>query len=407
MRGRLCGRTALLAVVLSTAWLPAACGAADGPPKPRGETDPIFPADSVPWIAGHKPVTEKDVAGKVVLIDFWCYTCVNCIRTLPYIKEWHKRYAKHGLVIIGIHAPEFEFEKTAANVEAAIKQFGLEYPQCMDNDKYVWNCFNNKFWPAKYIFDDGAKLFDQKGGVLGNANRRALHEHFGEGEYIQTELQIQDLLVKKGVKAADLPKPMKPVNEIDALEHRGGVCYPVTRELYTNFRGFQQEQWGTDVELGRSKRYGSYEDGEFTLAGRRRIEGRAYLTGTWQVCEEYVRHPVETKEATDALLIRYKAVEVNAVIHLHAGKGPVLVKVTLDGKPLPKEKAGEDIVFEGGDSFVKIVEPKMYRIVKSPEYGEHDLAFWPKDSGFALYAFTFGSCLKPGAKPIIPGLPEE
>jgi thiol-disulfide isomerase/thioredoxin len=393
MTGSRCCRLVMVLGMLLSIMPPAACAAAPKPDAPNGQ---VFP-EPLTWF-NSKPLTEKDLEGKVVIVDFWCYTCINCIRTLPYMKEWHNRYAKHGLVIVGVHAPEFEFEKTGANVKDSVAKFGLPYPIVMDNDRRIWDCFSNQFWPAKYIFSDGSYLLDHKGGDLGGANRRAKFEHFGEGEYEETEKQFQELLRSKGVKA-EFPPPMKSVNELDGIENKGAVCYPVTRELYANFRGVQQGQWGTDVELDRSKIYRSFED-----VGRH-AEGRAYLKGTWQVTKEYARHPLATKDYEDYIVIRYKAVEVNAVFHLHNGKGPVLVKATLDGKPLPKDKAGADIVYENGESFLKVTEPRMYNLVKTKVYGTHDLALWPKDDGFAVYAYTFGSCVKPDSERFIGPVP--
>jgi thiol-disulfide isomerase/thioredoxin len=453
-------RIAVLLAALTAALPPAACTAADRGPADKAPADdkaaePVFPKE-LPWF-NTAPLTEKDLDGKVVLIDFWCYTCVNCIRTLPYMKEWHKRYAPHGLVIIGVHAPEFEFEKNAEHIKTAVGRFELAYPVVMDQGQFVWRSFDNQFWPAKYLFADGKELFAPRGeggaafrltrtmisdlaadgvpegviakleplvgkgypgeaafraalveavgkdglvragldilrvaGRLGGAQTRAKYHHFGEGEYAETERTIQAALRARGV-TAEFPPPMKPVGELDAVENRGAVCYPVTRELYANFRGLRQGQWGQDVELGRSRLYREYEH---PLKFR---EGQAYLKGTWQVMDEYARHPVKTAGYEDYLAIRYKAVEVNAVIHLHTGKGPVRVKVTLDGGPMPKDHAGPDVVYENGESFLEITEPRMYRIVKSRKWGYHDLALWPKDDGFAVYAFTFGSCLKPEA----------
>jgi hypothetical protein len=285
-------------------------------------------------------------------------------------------------------------------VQAAVDRFGLKYPIVLDNDMFIWRSFDNHYWPAKYLFTDGARLLDHRGGDLGGANTRAKYHHYGEGEYRETELQIQELLRAAGVKA-EFPPPMKPVRELDGVAARGAVCYPVTHELYTNRRGWHQDQWGHDVEFFRSRRYPAHEDvGVYS-------EGRAYLRGTWQLTEQYARHPVTTRNYEDFLLIRYKAVEVNAVIHLHAGKGPVRVKVTLDGKPLPRAKAGADVIIdEGGDSFLEVSEARMYNIVNSKEWGIHNLALYPRDDGFAVYAFTFGSCLKPDARPLFgPPLP--
>jgi thiol-disulfide isomerase/thioredoxin len=371
---------------------------ADAKPADAKSAEPLF-VGAGPWF-NSQPLTAADLQGKVVLVDFWCYTCVNCIRTLPYINEWHDRYAKHGLVIVGVHAPEFDFERTPANVKAAVEKFKLKHPIVLDNDRAIWEAFHNRFWPAKYAFADGKDLLDERGRLDG-AETRAKFSHFGEGEYAETERKIQALLRAKGVKA-EFPEPVKPLTPLDAISERGGVCYPVTAELYANFRGFHQGQWGSLIRPEQAHNYRGFER-MFIDDIDRPIEGKAYLRGTWQVSEEYTRHARATKDYTDSILIRYKAVEVNAVIHLHSREGehpkPVLVKVTLDGKPLPKEKAGADVVFEGGESFLKVSEPRMYRIVSSPEWGVHDLALWPRDDGFALYAYTFGSCLKPGVKP--------
>jgi len=130
------------------------------------------------WI-NSKPLKIEELRGKVVLVDFWDYTCVNCIRTLPYIQKWHEKYADKGLVIIAVHAPEFEFEKAPENVKKAAKKFGLTYPIALDNDFATWRAFHNNYWPAKYMIDKEGKL---------------VYHHYGEGHYEQTEKKIQELL---------------------------------------------------------------------------------------------------------------------------------------------------------------------------------------------------------------------
>ncbi|MBR9707234.1 MAG: redoxin domain-containing protein, partial [Candidatus Diapherotrites archaeon] len=122
------------------------------------------------------PLTLKSLKGKVVLVDFWTYTCVNCIRTLPALRNWHKKYAKKGLVIVGVHSPEFGFEKDPENVKAAVKKFGLKYPIAVDSDMKTWRSFSNMYWPAKYLFNREGKL---------------VYKHFGEGSYSVTEQEIQ------------------------------------------------------------------------------------------------------------------------------------------------------------------------------------------------------------------------
>ncbi|MFZ5981227.1 MAG: redoxin domain-containing protein, partial [Candidatus Zixiibacteriota bacterium] len=137
-----------------------------------------------------KPLKISELKGKVVLIDFWTYTCINCIRTLPYIRDWHSKYKDKGLVIIGVHTPEFEFEKNSDNVARAIKDFGLEYPIVQDNDYSTWRAYNNRFWPAKYFIDRNGKIRST---------------HFGEGEYDESEKMIQDLLKEAGRSDVDMP----------------------------------------------------------------------------------------------------------------------------------------------------------------------------------------------------------
>ena len=126
-----------------------------------------------------QPLTMQSLRGKVVLVDFWTYTCINCIRTLPYLKAWHDKYADKGLVIIGVHTPEFEFEKNPDNVAKAISDFGIKYPVMQDNDYATWNAYSNHYWPAEYLIDAQGKI---------------RHSHFGEGDYDETEKVIQELL---------------------------------------------------------------------------------------------------------------------------------------------------------------------------------------------------------------------
>ena len=141
------------------------------------------------WI-NTEPFNLDELRGKVVLIDFWTYTCVNCIRTLPFLKEWHDKYAERGLVIVGVHSPEFEFEKVTENVEAAVVDYDLKYPVVQDNDFQTWRAYSNRAWPAKYLVD--------KDGVI-------RYSHIGEGAYQATEEKIRELLVEAGGKVYDVP----------------------------------------------------------------------------------------------------------------------------------------------------------------------------------------------------------
>ena len=164
------------------------------PPRPSSLTGTrLAPelTDTGQWI-NSEPFTLSDQMekGKVVLVDFWTYTCVNCIRTQPYLRDWHEKYADKGLVILGVHTPEFEFEKVFDNVVEAVEGFGLKYPIVQDNDFGTWNAFSNRFWPAKYLID---------------VNRTIRYSHFGEGAYDKTEAAIRELLVEAGYDVQGIP----------------------------------------------------------------------------------------------------------------------------------------------------------------------------------------------------------
>jgi len=167
------------------------------------------------WIQGPE-VSIKFARGTVVLVDFWESTCVNCVRTLPYLKAWHERYAGRGLVIVGVHTPEFEFTADPGLVAAAVRDEGLPYSVLLDQDRATWLQFANHYWPAKYLIDARGYL---------------RYEHFGEGAYGETEEWIQRLLREAG-DTAPMPEPLEPVREED---RPGAVCYPATREIHVGY----------------------------------------------------------------------------------------------------------------------------------------------------------------------------
>ena len=159
------------------------------------------------------PLSFRQLRGRAVLVDFWDYTCVNCIRTLPYVQAWHERYHDKGLTVIGVHTPEFTFAQYESNVERGIREFGLTYPIVVDSNREIWKAFANRYWPTKYLLD--------KDGYL-------RYGHFGEGGYVECEQAIQELLREIDPNAA-LPALMDPMREED---HAGAVCYRATGELY-------------------------------------------------------------------------------------------------------------------------------------------------------------------------------
>ncbi len=312
-----------------------------------GVRAPEFPP-RLPWF-NTKPLTLALLKGHVVLVDFWTYSCVNCLRTLPHVREWNKRYVGKGLVIVGVHTPEFDFEKVAANVKAAIKEQKVTYPVVLDSDYKVWNAYANHWWPRKILIDHMGKI---------------VYDHVGEGEYAQTERAIQAALRKIGARR--LPK-------VTGDESKGGVYYPLTPEVYL---GVERGHFANaTVEVGH------------TLVYRRPSmqSDRPALEGAWKVEREYAQ------SQGGRLLMPYMAGEVNLVmgVELGAKVKKAVVKVTLDGKSLIRAQAGDDVTFAKKESIVAADAPRMYRLVLSKKHHEGTLEL-DIPEGIRLFAFTFG-----------------
>lgn len=324
---------------------------------------PEFPPN-VQWLQGG-PLSMASLRGKVVLIDFWDYTCANCLRTLPYVKAWDQRYAQHGLVVIGVHAPEFSFARESGNVMRAIREQGLLYPIALDNEYAIWQAWANRFWPAKYLVD-------------GNGYVR--YFHFGEGAYDETEQAIQHVL-REAFPQVLLPGVLDPVRAEDAP---GAVCYRVTPEVYL---GYARGQYGNvrDVQPDRPATYA--DPGMHT-------DGFAYLDGDWLLSAEYVARPAGAG-AESRLILPYMAKEVNLVIHPPSFGGAATISVTQDGAPLAAEDAGEDVQAGSAVSTMTVDTPRMYRVVNNRAIGRHELTLSTTSDGVALYAFTFISCVAP------------
>jgi thiol-disulfide isomerase/thioredoxin len=300
--------------------------------------------------------------GKVVLIDIWDYTCVNCIRTLPYIQAWNERYKDKGLVILGVHAPEFEFEKAPGNLDSAVRTFGLTYPIIADNNYQVWTSLANQYWPAKYLFD--------KNGILRT-------EHFGEGEYPAFEAFLQKILLERD-STIQLPELLKPVRETDKP---GAVCYRVTPETYI---GFARSHLGNaeDEQPNVPYRYKAPAELE---------HDRLYLDGEWNAHREYAE---PASDGASSLNINYQAKEVNLVMSPLAGK-PVRVYIEQDHHAIPKEDWGPDIKQEGTRTYVDVTASRMYMLVNNSHFSRYTLTVTPASTGVGLYAFTFTSACKP------------
>lgn len=297
-------------------------------------------------------LTIADLRGKVIIVDFWTYTCINCIRTLPYLVEWDRRYREKGLVIIGVHTPEFEFEKEYENVLAAVREHNISYPVVQDNDYATWRAYANRYWPHKY-------LIDSEGYIR--------YHHIGEGGYEETERMIQTLLSEIGSRVEEDP--------FDAGGKTGGVL--TTPELYLG-HSFALER-GQNV----GNEGGLRVDSDHLYILPEDIEyHQPYLSGKWYSAPEAVE-----SEGAGSVVLGYSASSVNIVATVEST--PVRVDVFLDGKSLAKTMAGSNVQFDSAGSYILVDSPKLYSVVKG-ESGKHVLALNVTRAGFALNTYTFG-----------------
>ena len=357
---------------------------AETPPSTAAHiiTPPTGSEQTVPEIRGiaswinSEPFTFEEQRGKVVLVDFWTYTCVNCIRTLPYLKAWHEKYADEGLVIVGVHTPEFEFEKDRENVIEAAEGFGLEWPIAQDNDFKTWRAFNNRYWPAKYLVD--------KDGLI-------RYTHFGEGAYEETELWIRGLLEEAGadlsaVSTRTLAEPEYDDN-VRGTDRETGL----TREIYAGFeRNYSALLSSAPYVL--HQEYYEEEDVEifYTDPGEYRNHF-LYLQGLWRNEAERLVHARETESYEDYLALKFNATSVNAVMSPVNG-GEYQVRVILNDEPISPDAAGTDVMFdEDGNGYITVDSARMYHIVNLHEYQSHELKLSSNSPEFSLFAYTFGA----------------
>ena len=330
-----------------------------------------------------EPFTLEELRGeKVVLIDFWTYTCVNCIRTLPFIKEWHEKYSDSGLVIVGVHAPEFEFEKLEENVQMAVDEWGIEYPVVLDNEHVTWDAFLNRSWPAKYLID--------KDGII-------RYTHFGEGEYIEAEDEIRKVLAELDEDVAGIEHS----NIEDADFHLDALAQDplegLTRELYAGVeRNYGALQFGGSPYvlheeyyqgLGRVVEYEDTDDEHYNQF--------IYLQGSWINELEHLRHARVTENFEDYILVNFKAAEVNVVLTTGDSDEPYDVRVLVNDEPVKEEQAGLDVQWDDeGNSFIRVEEPRMYRLIQLDDFEGHELKLSSNSDQFRVFAYTFGAYIE-------------
>ena len=301
------------------------------------------------------PLTPQALRGKVVLVDFWTYSCINCLRSLPYVKSWYERYRDQGLVVIGVHAPEFAFEKNLDNVKRAVHDLGVTYPVALDNNYAIWQAFNNQYWPAHYFID---------------AQGRIRGHHFGEGDYAESEELIRQLLTESG--ATHLPAlttvagtgVMAPPDEAD-------IASPET------YIGYQRAQ--NFVSSG-----GALPDKASVYRAPAALQLNQWaLSGNWQVQGE---EAVSTAGGAK-IVFRFRARDLNLVLGPADAGHPVRFRVSLDGQPAGADHGTDD----ASDGSGSVDAQRLYQLLRlTHPQGEHTFTIEFLDAGVHAYSFTFG-----------------
>lgn len=291
------------------------------------------------------------------MVEFWESTCINCLRTLPYLKAWHERYAERGLAIVGVHTPEFDFTADPAVVRAAVEAEGIPYPILLDRDRETWKLFANHYWPARYLIDARGYL---------------RYEHFGEGAYGHTEEWIQ-LLLREAGDGGPMPPLLQPLREED---RPGAVCHPVTPEVYVGFhRG----------KLIAAEGYRPHEEVRHREAEEPAPPGMLTAQGLWLHEAEYL----ETREPGAELELVCEAASVNAVLE-PAGE----VEVEVDGAPVREEERGADVVERDGRTFAVWERARMVYLVGGGDFRQRRINLRFPRPGVRVYTFSFTSCVQ-------------
>jgi thiol-disulfide isomerase/thioredoxin len=312
--------------------------------------------DSATGWLNSPPLTAAELAGRVVLVQFWTYTCINWLRTLAYIRAWAEKYRRHGLVVIGVHTPEFDFEHDLDNVRRAVKDLRVDYPVVVDNDYAIWSAFDNHYWPALYFVD---------------AEGQIRHHRFGEGDDEQSEMVVQRLLTDAGAEGID--------HDLVSVDARGVEAAADWDSL-----------WSPENHLGyaRSESFAS-PDGAvldsphvYVASARLRLNHWA-LAGNWTV----KRGATVLNQAGGQIVYRFHARDLHLVMAPPARGTPVRFRVRIDGQP-PGTGHGADVDDQGNGT---VTEPRLHQLVRQPgSVTERTFEVTFLDSSVQAYAFTFG-----------------
>jgi cytochrome c biogenesis protein CcdA/thiol-disulfide isomerase/thioredoxin len=309
---------------------------------------------AVLWL-NSPPLTATQLRGKVVVVDFWTYSCINCLRSLPYVEAWAKKYAARGLVVIGVHAPEFAFEKEEANVRRAVADLGVTYPVALDNNLKIWRAFDNQYWPAHYFIDTQGRI---------------RHHHFGEGEYDQSEKVIQQLLAEAGRGAV-------PAGFVDPKA--GGAQAAADASTLKSPE--------TYVGYGRGNNFASgavaYDKSAAYAVPRALALNQWGLAGRWTIGEE----KSSLNQAGGRIVFRFHARDLHLVLGPGPGGKPVRFRVSLDGKP-PGDDHGMDIDAQG---YGRVTGQRLYQLIRQKgPVADRTFQIEFLDPGVEAFAFTFG-----------------
>ena len=312
-------------------------------------------AGAVEWL-NSPPLTPEQLKGKVVLVDFWTYSCINCLRSIPYVRAWAEKYKDQGLVVIGVHAPEFAFEKNIDNVKQAVAKLGIDYPVAIDNDYAIWRAFNNEYWPADYFID---------------AKGQIRHHFFGEGDYAESEKVIQQLLAEAG--KGNMPTDIVSVNATGA-EAASDAADVKSPETYIGFA--RSENFASPGGAIGDKPH------DYATGDLKQLNDWG-LSGDWTVGGQSA-----TLNKTDgAIAFRFHARDLHLVLGPSADGKPVRFRVTIDGAA-PGESHGADVNADGEGV---VTDHRLYQLVRqSGPITDRTFTIQFLDPDVQAYAFTFG-----------------
>ena len=336
-----------------------------------------------------KPLNLQDLKGNVVLVDFWTYSCINCIRTIPYLNDWFEKYTGKGLTIVGVHTPEFEFEKNFNNVKSAVDKFHIKYPVLQDNDKGTWNAYENNYWPRKYIID-----------TEGNIR----YDHIGEGAYSETEKVIQYLLAERAAKMgkteitfSNTSVPAVSAGDGNSQASKRDFSKIQTPEIYLGYQ-LARDRLG-NTENFQPDRTVSYTI-PHNLNNTNFKPNIVYLEGQWKNKPDNI----ELQSEMGRIVLNYSAKSVNIVAGGPVGATgrvsvdnftnildrPISFPSSSSSTSLQKVKEGLGTDISNVTSQFSIDSQRLYNLINSNEYGQHVVTVDVRGKGFQLYTFTFG-----------------